>query len=189
MSYTFTIGGTAINTTDTKPYVLAKSLKIVPRADNRNDCFLTVITTANTFLPRVGHALVVVDGAETVFGGIIQTARRYRPGAGTGADTTIYVDVWSDGYNPILSRLAVRVNYIDGQDGFDGTAGYIIKDIRTKFLSQCGITEGTINDGADIAAYKKDVLSGKELYDNLADISGYKWWIDNSKALHFAQED
>lgn len=184
MSYTITIGGTTINTTnDTKPYVLAKSLRIAPRADHRNECSFTIITTAATFLPKVGQELIVTESGVTKFGGIVKVAPAERPGAGTGNTTTIYVDVMSDGYSSIAARRTVTAWYAGK------TCGYIVGKMITDYLADEGITAGTVNAGVTLSSYVKGATSIKEILDELADLSGYKWYIDDNKALQFLQED
>lgn len=159
------------------------SFNLSLRADNRHKCSLTLITTAASFIPRAGQDLQVFIDAELVFGGIIKTIPKNRPGAGTGVDTIIFVDITSDGFHSIPARRTVtlfRKNV---------TAGDIVRETIDKFLSQEGITEGTILAGASIDVYDQRVKSLKEVFDELADMSGFKWFIDNAKALQFKQED
>lgn len=166
-----------------KTNVKIGSFNLSLRADNRHKCSLTLITTAASFIPRTGQDLQVFIDTALVFGGIIKTIPKNRPGAGTGVDTIIFVDITSDGYQAIPSRRTVtlfRKNV---------TAGDIVRETVVKFLSQEGITEGTILAGASIDVYDQRVKSLKEVFDELADMSGFKWFIDNNKALQFKQED
>jgi len=172
-----------IDSVDKTSIVLAKTLKVSPRADERNSCSFTVKTTAGSFLPRVGMDVQVVDGDETVFGGIITNAPQERPGTGTGDTTTIYVEVMASGYSVIPARRVANLSYSSK------TCGYIANDMITQYLTSDGITAGTINDGTTLDSYSAEGKSIKMVLDELADISGFKWYIDNDKELMFVQDD
>ena len=184
MSYVITIGGTTINTaSDTMPYVLSKTINLNPRADNRNSCSFTIVTTAATFLPRVGQDVIVTEGATRRFGGIVKNCPTERIGAGTGTSTPLYIDVMSDGYSDIPSRRTITAEY------YAETAGNIVTDYIDNFLVDEGVTAGTISAGMTLAAYRRGAMSMKESLDELADLSGFKWYIDDNKAFQFKQED
>ena len=173
----------SINSIDRTSLLLAQTFSVILRADNRHECSFTLKTTAAGFIPRVGQNLQITLDGSLLFGGIIKTAPQHRPGVGIGTDTIIFVDVTSNGYHSIPQRRTVSAWYRNI------LAGDIVKDFRDKYLSEEGITAGTISNGATLVAYNARVKSLKEVLDELADISGFKWYIDNSKALQFKQED
>ena len=184
MSYTITVGGTTINTTtNTMPYLLARSLRVSLRADRRNSCAFTVVTTAAVFVPRVGQNVVIQDGVETIFGGVIKSCPVECIGAVLGSNTPVYIDVMSDGYSSIPSRRTITAYYTNV------SCGYIVTDYITKFLSEESIAAGTVSAGVTLATYRKGAMSLNESLDELANISGHKWYIDDAKQLQFKQED
>ena len=125
---------------------------------------------------------ITADYSGVVFGGVIKTCPYVLPGVALGDTTRIRVDITSDGYYAIPGRRTIVTDWVNE------TAGGIVTYLIDTFLADEGITAGTIDTGATIARYKRRVVSIKEVLDDLAKLSGFKWWIDDTKALHFTQE-
>ena len=67
-------------------------------------------------------------------------------------------------------------------------AGDIVADLITSFLSTDGVTAGTISAGAHMDEYNASDKTIGAVLDELSSVSGYQWFIDNSKAMHFIQD-
>ena len=65
------------------------------------------------------------------------------------------------------------------------TAGDIIKDVLDQYLSQEGVTEGTIQDGPTIEQANFNYKPVSTVLNDLCDESGFSWWIDPDKKLNF----
>jgi hypothetical protein len=164
--------------------LMAGTLRIVRRADHRNDCSFSLLTTAAGYLPAVGQDVKITDGTKTLFGGVIKNIIKRRPGVGVGENTLIEVEIASDGYYGIPARRT------PGQWSYNNkTCGYIVDDVVTRLLADEGVTAGTIEDGATLIEYDSSGFQAKDILDDMAAASGYKWYIDDEKALHFVDED
>jgi hypothetical protein len=169
---------------DKTSLLIAGTLQINRRADHRNDCSFSLKTTAATYLPQVGQDVKVMEGSTVLFGGIIKNIVKRRLGIGTGDDTLLDVEISSDGYYGIPARRT------PGQWSYNNkTCGYIVDDVVTRLLADEGVTAGTIEDGATLIEYDSSGFQAKDILDDMAAASGYKWYIDDDKALHFVAED
>lgn len=154
------------------------SLQITRESEHNHTCNMTLVSTT-AYAPRVGQDMLIKNDEAVIFGGVIKTVkRRLSPGS-----DTIFYDVFSDGYSSIPARRTVT-NTHDNT-----TAGALIEYYVDTVLYQEGVTKGTINTGATLAEYDAVCKSIKEIFDELASASGYKWYIDDNKALHFLQDD
>ncbi len=177
MAFTIEIGGI-----DKTSIMKCESLRVTRRADHRHDCSLTVSTTAASYIPDVGVDLKIKQDGSVIFGGIIQTVTMRRPGVGTATSTTILIDITSDGYNSIPQRRTINTS-VDNK-----TAEEIIDSCLVHLAGE-GITKGTVDTGATFIEYDAVCKSIFEILNDMAEASGYKWYIDDNKALQFYQED
>lgn len=69
------------------------------------------------------------------------------------------------------------------------SAGSIVRDIITNYLTDEGITEGEVQDGPAVveAVFNYTVITDN--LDSLAEKAGFEWWIDFDKKLHFVARD
>jgi len=164
-----------LDKTDT---ILARTLRITRESEGRHTCNITIKSTT-AYVPLVGQDMIIKNDGDIIFGGVIKSVKRkllQRSGV-------ILYDVFSDGYTSIPARRTVTGT-------FDNTdAGTLVEHYVDTVLYQEGITKGTINTGATLIEYDAVCKSIKEIYDELASASGYKWYIDADKQLHFLQDD
>ncbi|MFA5305983.1 MAG: hypothetical protein WC365_00900 [Candidatus Babeliales bacterium] len=187
MAYTLKIA-----TIDKTSLLLAGSLSVTRRTGHKNDCSFSVVTTS-AYLPDVGQDVQVLDGATVIFGGVIQSIQHEKLEAGYGAGKKIQLSITSNGYGSIPSRRTITNPYDQK------SAGYVVTDLiasqvtpYTPVLSSEGITAGTISTGADPVGdgeYDAVCKSCGEILNEMAAASGYKWYIDDSKALYFVADD
>jgi hypothetical protein len=87
------------------------------------------------------------------------------------------------GYEVLADRRQVAEVYINR------TAGFIVNDLVSKYLAADGITVGTIQSGVNVprAVFGYQQLS--QVLRQLAEASGYVWYIDYDKALYFVERD
>ncbi len=181
MAYTLKIA-----TVDKTSLLLADSLSVTRRAGHKNDCSFSVVTTS-AYLPDVGQDVQVLDGATVIFGGVIQSIQHEKLEVGYGAGKKIQLNIASDGYGSIPSRRTITNPYDQR------SAGYIVTDIVTNVLDTEGITAGTISTGAnpvgESGEYDAVCKSCGEILNDMAAASGYMWYIDDTKALHFVADN
>lgn len=82
-------------------------------------------------------------------------------------------------FDQIATRKVVAASYTDQ------TLAAIVSDIVTTYLADEDVTEGTIETGPVIARAVFSYLSADRVLDELAEQTGFAWWIDASKALQF----
>ena len=174
-----------INSVDKYSLLRRDSLRVSRRLDHRNSCSFTLETTADSYIPSEGMDLQVLIDDDIQFAGIIKTIDIERPGIGTDDDTLIRVSVSSDGYGAIPYRRTVSNLY---EPPTYANCGDIIAALMT-VLADEGIGIGNIQDGAPIELYYVAVKSIGNILDELADQSGYIWYINSVKDLYFIAED
>lgn len=157
----------------------AGSLTIVETSENDGTASFTLHTTSS-YIPRVGQEVVIKDGSDKNFGGIITSANRR---ATSEKGDSLFIDVQADGYHIIPARRTVQANHTNK------TAGEIVQYWIDNALNQEGISAGTIDDGCTFNEFIDSVMSVKEIFDKCANNSGFKWYIDKDKTLHFVQDD
>lgn len=130
----------------------AGSLQITRESEHNHTCNMTLVSTT-AYAPRVGQDVLIKDNGAVIFGGVIKTVkRRLSPGS-----TTVFYDVFSDGYSAIPARRTVTGT-------FDNTtAGALVDHYVDTVLYQEGVTKGTISAGATLAEYDAVCKSIKEI--------------------------
>ncbi|MFA5716066.1 MAG: hypothetical protein WC998_10010 [Candidatus Paceibacterota bacterium] len=172
---------------DRTGYLKTETLNISDRMDRRNNCTFKLILPDNTYIPQPGQNVKIVYGGDIIFGGAIKMNKLRRIGVAGKYKLEANVDI--EGYNHIPSRRTVPAEYLNK------TSKEIIKDVLDNYLSQEGITyvDGDLGDGAYWDEYPEDFanncISCSQILDDMTSASGYKWYIDHSKVLHFFAED
>ena len=153
-----------------------------------NTCGVTFVTQASTYLPQVGQDIKVYDNDSNLyFGGIISKVAHSEFTGGNSSDALVRSSLYSDGYNSIPERRTITASFSTSY------AGDIVKYILNNVLNDDTYSEnlstgGNIENGAYYTQYNKGISSVKEILDQLADASGFTWYIDNDKALNFEAE-
>lgn len=128
--------------------------------------------------PKLGHDVVFYDSNSKInkkFAGIIEDIYEQEHGAKLKWDITVV------SYERILDRFLVPQTYT-GQN-----CGYIIKDAISSYVPATeGLTVNNVEDGVTIekAVFGYDWTVARAL-DKLAEITGYFWYIDYDKDVHF----
>lgn len=167
MALGLTIAGTA-----RKP--LTASLQIVDMLNERTVARLAIASVDGSYRPAVGEAVVVTDGATTVFSGQILTTTEDEIGNGSGIVTTIEA-VGPDAY---ASRRRVTETI---------AAGQTLKQVLTTivgYLSGYGVTlHPSQANGPTMEAIDWDRKEGSGCLSDLSDATNYVRKTDASKQL------
>lgn len=171
--------------TDHTSILRANSLNITKSADHRDSAEFVILTDSN-YIPQEGQ-YVKITNTTTVFGGYIKEIRINAAQPGTSSTTKIEVRCMCSGYSDIPSRRTISIDT-------SGTSEEIVKAMVDDYLYQ----EGIEYDDADIyPGYTWDEypLEGRntcisiiDVINDMANASGYQWWIDDNMHLHFIQE-
>jgi len=181
-----------INSVDKSDIVASKSLRYSSRSPGDQNLGIAINTRASTYMPHIGQDIKLYSsaGGTLIFGGVIKTLNMSKLEPLSGSSCYIKVDISSDGYNSIPARRNFSDNYTAN------TTGNLVSAVRTGVLNSGtygneNIGLGNITAGITIESdwYSVELQSAKEVLDDLATISGCKWYIDNSKNLNFVSED
>lgn len=134
---------------------------------------------------KVGKTLffseVPTDGtipSELIFRGIISDVSM----SILGSNSTV-VTISCIGFETVLSRSVVSsVGTLS-----DVTCGYVV-NLLVSQLSGDSITAGTLQDGAVLTGYDPFGKNVRQIVEDLAEVSGFVWWIDDVGALNFVSE-
>jgi len=160
----------------------AGSLNITRISKERRSCSFNLFSAASSWLPSAGQDLKIYDDSDNlIFGGVIRRVGIEPFDSGNSADTKVLSSIYSDGYKMLTDK---RVVYVDGTDMY---AKDMVEILLTEIADE-KITAGTIDNGAFFDSYSKTLAPASDQIDDLAKASGFKWYIDDTKQLHFVQE-
>jgi len=155
------------------------SASISTDSQGRKSLGVGIYFTAAQGIPIEGHDIAILEDTTLLFGGVIGgiSINPFTSHQSSSAD--LLCNITSDGYNSIPQRRTLTLNYTDK------TAGFVVSDMITSFLSEEGVTAGTISTGATLTAYSGIYKSIKEVLDEMAEASGYAWNINDDLTLDF----
>jgi hypothetical protein len=162
------------------------SLSVTLSADGRSSCSFSIITTS-AYADIIGYNIKVKDNGTMIYGGIVNQTFITRIDAVVGATAILQIDISSNGFNDIPARRTTTAFYKNKY------AGEIVQDIVTNVLNLSSADEnlliGTINNGAYFKQYSSNAKTCNDIFDELADASGFKWYINKSREVYFIDED
>ncbi len=134
---------------------------------------LAIFTTS--FSQAEFVALVVEAQANFLFKGVVATSREKRMAPAGGLHHSIKCVDW----HYLLDKRLVAEAYTAK------TAAFIVNDLITNYFAAEGVSAGTIQTGPTIAEALFNYAPGSAVMDVLAERSGFTWYVDDSKSLHF----
>jgi len=129
---------------------------------------------------RVGSEIIIADGATVLFGGLIDSYQEQV--IIDGNLLAVQRELEAVSFDALADRRLVAATYeASGQKLFD-----IVDDVVTVHLAGDGLDTSEVETGGiDIPRVKFNYVSAAAVFDELANITGWAWWIDNAKKLHF----
>ena len=199
MAISFTIAGI-----DRTPYIDYQSVSIQDSMESAADsCTFTVRFQTST--PSVGNEIIITDGSTKVFAGIITEIERV---IGEGNKITEYRCTASD-YTIMLNRRYLNKVYApnavsSGDKNSHGMIEDILYDLRAASIGDNPVgdyyynsfynnVDATLDDGITYAIQigpevRQQIfqrIPPSQAITNLAQRTGYVWWIDFDKRLVF----
>ena len=168
---TVTVNGSGVT-------VMAGSMSIEQRIEERSVAQFIVIDKTASLTLTEGMPVAIYDDTPTLlFAGFIATPTAERAG-----DWVLHSLACRDNHYLADKRLVV--------ESYTGkTAAYIVNDIITNYLSDEGITAGTIQTGPTVEEAIFNYVSASACMDSLKELSGFLWQINPDKSLDFLQRD
>ena len=168
---------TEINSVDVSAKIKRDSIRVPDELNERNQVSF-ILRGSPSDRPAIGQEVIMYeDNTKTTkkFAGLIDDKLE------TELGDFLKWDILCVGYESILDRFRAPESYTGR------AAGYILKDLVSQFVPAAeGITTTNVENGPAIekAVFGYDWTIAKCL-DKLSDITGYFWYVDYDKDLHF----
>ena len=149
--------------------------RIDKAVDERSTCRFTVTDWTGEKVFRRGQPVLVYQGETLKYGGIIETAKRRRKSSKAAVLHAITCIDWhylTD--KRIVARAYEKM-----------TPGAIITALHTDYLTEEGITLGTIDPGETIEDTVFNYIPASRAIDALKEATNYWWIISPDKSLDF----
>lgn len=161
-----------------KTVLVAPNWSISSKLNQRTTLSMTVVDLGELEEIAESDVVEVWNDNKKIFAGIIDSTRVYE-----SIPNKLYWDLRAVDYSTLADkRLVVGV-------GENETAGHIVRSIILPLLAEEGVTEGTIQDGIIIAKSVFNYIKCSDALDQLKDLTGFNWKIDNDKKLSFFARD
>jgi len=161
-----------INSIDRTANIDARSLSIVDELGSANTASFEFICNDVSDAPVTGQDVLIEEGSNKLFAGrVLSKDETFYP------PNQLKYRVECIDYSRDLNKKLVVESYLDE------LSGNIIKDIIDKYTS--GITYTNVADGLTITRIAFDYITVAEAIQQIADASGYYWYVDYDKDLHF----
>ncbi|MCK9327951.1 MAG: hypothetical protein M0P69_20820, partial [Bacteroidales bacterium] len=175
-----TISGTA-------RYPVPGSFSVSGRLGSRTVCSFTLIDCPpGAITIEVGAEVVATDASATrIFAGTIDSiSETYDMTDSVRTITVNCVD-----YSQIADRHLVAYAYDLTDASANWKAGEIIRDVVERFWRDGSVLESVdtsnVADGPEIEKAVFNYLPSSQVFDELAELTGYVWYIDYNKNLYF----
>ncbi len=168
-----------INSIERKQNIQAYSLNIRKTiTKKRNTCGFNIVSTReNPYKPNIGQEVIITDDATKIFAGVI-TSIETTP----MSNNMVQHQIECQDYSRLLDRKLIP-------DSFSNqTVDEIIAFLQTRYFP----SDVTINNVDCPVNVKTARFNYKQLYDvldELAKRTGYDWYIDYDKDVHFFKRD
>jgi len=180
-----------INAVDKTSLWLRPSTVIEKGADDKNYAEFQLIAKATDLGASdgliAGQDVKIYEDTTLIFGGVVKEFKMDNYEPGIGSDKKLLVSVSCKDYNDIPSRRVTSSYFTTTTAGAIVTA--MVDDVLGLTGYDEGITAGTISAGATIDIYSVNAKTAKEVLDDMAEASGFKWYINNAKELNFIEDD
>lgn len=169
---TLTIGGSNF-----LPQYVTGSARITAQLQNLGDTMeMRIVQKTGQTAPTVGKEIVFKDGSRFLFGGFITKVTPLELGVGQ----LIVYQVESSDYTYILINKYAQQSYANH------TLAYIVADLLSANVdSGYAMTHTNTATGPTITTINFNHISLRQCFENLAKITGFIWWVDYSKDVHF----
>jgi hypothetical protein len=144
------------------------------RLNQRTTMNMTVIDLQGLESIYEGASVEMYDDTSKLFAGIVYSVRKYE-----AMPNTLYYDVQAVD-NSALADKRIVVGAVENE-----YAGEIVRTLILPILAEEGVTEGDIQDGALISKAIFNYIKCSEALDQLKDLTGFNWKIDNDRKLNF----
>lgn len=170
----------SINGTSYIAQYVTGSMKVHQQLNNKGDTLnIQLVQIAGQSQPQRGQEIIFKDGARFLFAGFITKIDSVELGIGQ----QFVMNVEALDYTYILNNK-IAIKTYSGQGLY-----YIVNDLMTNFVpSGYGFTWGSgavENPGPIINTIYFNYVTIRKCLEKLASMTGYNWWVDYQKVIHF----
>lgn len=175
MALKFEIGLDDITST-----VLANSFRYSDDLGNRNTADFVLLAEDSSTIPEVGEAIIIKKDSDKIFTGSIEALEIL---CRSSDNLPLEVEVSCVDHTAILDRYLVSRS-------FDNmAAGAIVRSIIDDELDGEGFTYTNVLDGITVKRAVFNYDTATKAIDKLAELTGYFWFIDVDKDIHFCPRE
>lgn len=154
----------------------------VVKQDNLNQqvdilMFDVIYHAGQTYRPATNSEVELYDGAVKIFAGRIYMIEKQRED-----DNKVRYKIKCKDYSYDLDRQLV----VEGYE--DKTVNYIIDDILINFTDG-SFTDNNVDCAIEITKITFDRITITEALQRLAELTGYSWYVDEDKDIHFFEKN
>lgn len=173
---TLTIGGA-----NYLPQYKTGTAKINEQLQNRgNTMTLELTKLPSQSAPTEGQEIILKDGSRFLFGGFVSRVQAKE----TGEGQLFVYQVEATDYTYVIINKNAQITY-ENQ-----TLQYIVEDLVDNYIdSGYGITYTNVDVGPTINTIAFNHITLRKCFEKLAAVTGYEWWIDYEKDIHFKAKD
>lgn len=136
---------------------------------------------------RSGEELELWRGDERFFAGTIRSMRQSYPDS---AGFIQIVSLEAVDFSELADRRVISERYTGKFIGVAQTTGDVVRAIVSEYLSGYGVSDAGVADGGAFDSFSFYLITVAEALDRIATATGFVWWIDDARVLHFqAPED
>lgn len=171
--------GTIGCTIDSEEVSILQSWSVQQNINMRSSMNCTVTHLGNLTSIDNGDSIEFVDQYDnTVFAGLVKSIKKYDPFNNSGQ--LLYYDLTCVDYSSLADKRKIAES-IESELAEDIVIDYILP-----ILSEEGVSQGTIDCSLSIEKAIFNYITIAEALNQLASLtSGYIWYIDENKKLHF----
>lgn len=170
-----------INGVDRTTYAKVNSASFSKRLNSKSSMSCQLEDLGRGFRPAWGQSIRIDQDGTKRFGGIIQRVRELAHPGTSDIGYSLQYDVQADDYTAITDRRLITGSY-----GY-ATLASIVNSIVTNFLEDEGITTTNVATGPTLnETFDFNYEPVRSVFDKLSAATGYLWYIDEDKDLHFS---
>ena len=160
------------------------SLGLADELESRGTADFVLIDKANTLDFSPGESVDIRLNGTLLFSGTLQNISERWPAMDK---TTLFhtLKLKAIDHNALADRFLVAKTFSEGQ-----LPGAIVESLRADYLDGEGVTAGNIeNGGITLGLVSFNYQSVSDCLDDLAELIGFIWFIDENRALNFQARD
>ena len=161
-----------VNNTDRTSSVLFPSLSITDNINHNKDT-ATFEVRSNGWTPEVDDEIIITNDGTRMFAGAITEVNKL-----TDVVDSIIFQVTCTDYSFYLDRKLVLERFRNR------TVSYIVDFLLDKYDDE-GFTMNNVQGNQSIGSISFNRITISEALQKLADVTGYSWYVDYHKDIHF----